>query len=158
MADILLPDALIEFARATHTSLQDTSLPASNFLSPLQYKQFLSKGKTVKAPGSDNITNDVLQTNPDQFVRLLLPVHVKMALLGVEPLALKGAATFPIRKTNCPVGSMAAFRSMGLKNQLIERHDYSLGTGLYALIHASLSCSANRRHQRERHRHFKCLN
>ena len=68
-----------------------------NIMSPFDFASRITRqSRGYKAPGFDCSMLELAAIDPQQYVRLSHPLHVKMAVTSTEPLQLKGAINAPV--------------------------------------------------------------
>ena len=76
--------------------------------------------------------------DPEQYIRLFHPIHLKMAVTSTEPLQLKGSINAAVPKKGSPTHTCNDSRAITLRNHLLKVHHGYLRSLAYPLLHSAL--------------------
>jgi hypothetical protein len=89
-----------------------------------------------RAGGPDAISDDFFRAAPDALARLYHPLLVKIALLGREPILVKGGIAVPLYKGSGAYDDPNRFRSILLNSVVCKHYHRFLRTRLLFLLQA----------------------
>ena len=139
MADSMTAEQLLQRCYSVGSTAVEFAPSACNIMGPFEFGSRISRQSGgYKAPGFDCSMPELAAIDPEQYVRLFHPLHVKMAVTSTEPLQLKGSINATVRKKGIAQHTCNDHRAITLRNHLLEVYHGYLRSLAYPLLHAAL--------------------